>query len=142
METCGYAPWEVMERVLPHLDLVLYDLKLADSPTHKRLAGTPNELILGNARRIAATTVDLVVRVPVIPGHNDSEENMRAIAGFAAGIGVRCTNLLPYHNFGAAKYGRLGLAYELGDLKKPDREQLKVLKSIFESYGITAKIGG
>jgi pyruvate formate lyase activating enzyme len=142
METCGYAPWEVMERVLPHLDLVLYDLKHADSPRHKSLAGTPNELILENARRIAATSVDVVVRVPVIPGHNDSDENMRAIAAFAAEIGVRCANLLPYHNFGVAKYGRLDLAYKLGDLKGPDSEQLKVLKSIFESYGITAKIGG
>lgn len=142
METCGYVPWEVMERMLPHLDLVLYDLKHADSVMHERLVGAPNELILENARRIAATSVDLVVRVPVIPGHNDSEENMRAIAAFAAGIGVRCANLLPYHNFGAAKYNRLDLEYKLSGLDKPDKEQLKLQKSIFESYGIITRIGG
>lgn len=142
METCGHAPWDVMERLLSHLDLVLYDLKHMDSEVHRALVGVPNDLILDNARRTAATGVEMAIRVPVVPGHNDSDANLEATACFVREIGVGRVHLLPYHDFGAAKYRRLGLKYKLAGLPRPHDKEMECFRPLFESYGLTVKIGG
>lgn len=142
METCGYVPTEVLETVLPYLDLVLYDIKHMDSLAHQRMVGVPNDLVLENARQIVRSGVEMVIRVPIVPDYNDSEANIRSTAEFAASIGIGKANLLPYHGLGVMKYGRLDLEYTLQHLIRPEMEYMHVLKSIFESCGIVTKIGG
>ena len=143
IETCGHAPWKVWQALLPHLDLILYDLKEVDSARHRRHTGVSNELILNNLRRLARTGKPIVVRRPVIPGYNDDEESIHALAHFVQELNtVRGVNLLPYHRFGQGKYKRLGWEYPMGDEPSLKEERITGLRDILVAYGLQVKIGG
>jgi pyruvate formate lyase activating enzyme len=142
LETCGEAQWSVLKRLLRFTDLVLYDIKVIDERLHKKLVGTSNAQILSNATKVGQLR-PMIFRVPVIPGMNDSEANMRAIATFASTVkGVKEIHLLPYHRLGESKYPRLNLKYQIEGLKSPSDASMRSLKEIVSDYGLSAKIGG
>ena len=91
VETTGCLPYHMIERMLPLLDTVLMDIKHVNSLKHEEFTGLRNELILSNARRIAESGVRLVIRVPTVPGFNDTEEEIASIARFAASLSSRLT---------------------------------------------------
>jgi pyruvate formate lyase activating enzyme len=145
IDTCGFAPWETIKRVLEYVDLVLYDLKHMDPVEHEKATGVSNSLILDNARRIChESRASLMIRIPVIPGFNDSNENIAATAAFIlkelnSSIPV---HLLPYHKLGESKYEQMeGFHTPLG-IEAPSEEHLQKLKKIMESQGLTVTIGG
>jgi pyruvate formate lyase activating enzyme len=140
LDTCGYADADSWEKVLPYTNLVLYDLKIMDSKAHDEWTGKPNEKILGGIKLAAESKVPVIVRIPVIPGANDSEENMKAAARFCTGIGIHEVNLLPYHRFGESKYAGLDRRYRLVDLRRPEDPELQKLAGIFETAGLICKI--
>ncbi len=143
LETCGYAPYEALAEAVQHIDLVLYDLKHMDSSVHQRLTRVPNELILANARKVVAAGAKVVFRVPLIPGVNDSEENIEATCEFAMSTGgVSEIDLLPYHRFGKSKYKMLSRPYELDDMKPPLPEDVERLQAIIEGFGLVCHTGG
>ena len=113
IETSGYAEWSILEKVLEYTDLVLYDVKHMDPAKHREGTGKTNELILENARKAAAKR-RLWVRVPLIPGYNDSEENLKATARFAKEIGAAKVSLLPYHVWGVVQVREAGPAVHHG----------------------------
>ncbi|MDI7258902.1 MAG: glycyl-radical enzyme activating protein [Thermodesulfobacteriota bacterium] len=141
LDTCGYASWQAMQRVVEHVDIVLYDIKHTEPLVHKLLTGVSNELILENARLLAANGISLVIRVPVIPGCNDSEENIKSIAQFTREIGISRLDLLPYHRLGMQKYRKLGRDYELNREPLP-RERLLALQEIAEGSGLKVSVVG
>ncbi len=143
VETTGFAPYEKIEKLLPYIDTVLMDIKHTDSIKHKEFTTQSNELILENAAKIAKKAKKLIIRVPVIPGFNDTEAEISAISEFASGLdGVNEINLLPYHSFGRDKYEGLGRDYLMGDVPSPTDEHMQKLKSVAEKYGLNCKIGG
>jgi len=143
LDTSGHAEWSVFENVLANADLVLYDLKHMDSFIHEEITGVPNRLILANLESVAASGKTLVVRVPVIPGYNDSPGNFKAMAGFLGGLkGVESVELLPYHNLGAPKYMALGREYSLEGLRIPEPGELSELGRILEAEGLRVVIEG
>ncbi len=141
VDTTGFVKWEVIEKVLPFTDLFLYDLKNMDSELHKALTGVPNELILENARKIAAAGGKLQIRLPLIPLFNDSDENLRATGRFVKELGDAATmiQLLPYHNLGTVKYQRIMDNPRVFEAKPPSDQKVQHAKEILESYGI--KVG-
>lgn len=143
IETCGCVPWERMERLLENLDLVYIDIKHMDAEEHKKLTGVSNKGILENAKRTAERR-PVIIRVPAVPGLNDSDENVLATARFVAELGdnARRIELLPYHRLGVEMYRRLGREYSLGNVEPPDEEHLQYLREIAESSGIDVQIGG
>ena len=143
IETCGYVKWDNMEKLLKYVDLVYIDIKHMDPIIHKELTGVSNELILENAKKISAIK-PMIVRIPVIPGRNDSDDNISATARFAFDLGenLKRIDLLPYHKFGTQTYGRLGMEYKLTDVEPPGDDHMIKLKEIVESYGVKAQIGG
>ncbi|MBF0197717.1 MAG: glycyl-radical enzyme activating protein [Planctomycetes bacterium] len=141
IETCGYANWQNAEAVLSQVDQILYDIKAMDSTTHKRLTGVPNELILANARKAAQLDKEFIIRIPVIGGHNNSQENIQNTAEFAADIGVKEVHLLPYHRLGESKYENNDMEYNF-HAYTPEDDELKDLKSSVEAYGLQVKVGG
>jgi len=143
IETCGYVRWENLEKMLEYLDLVYFDIKHADPLKHKELTGVSNELILENARKASAIR-PMIVRIPVVPGCNDTDDNILDTATFAANLGGEFlrVELLPYHKFGTQTYSRLGREYELADVEPPGDDHMEKLKEIVESCGVRAQIGG
>ena len=142
METCGFQRWERAWPALQLVDEVLLDIKAMDSALHKTLTGVPNELILDNARRLAQCHGNVTIRVPVVPGCNDSEENIRQIAAFTAEIGLKNLHLLPYHRMGQKKYEYLGMTYALDELNPPTPERMQMLRDVVAGYGLEVQIGG
>ena len=140
LDTCGYVRWEVLERILEYTDLVLFDIKHMDPIRHIELTRVDNKLILQNAERIVQRGKPLRMRMPLIPGCNDSGENIRATAEFIHGLGIEEVDVLPYHQLGASKYERLGRVYELGDTKSYPEEQVEEIKRILGSYGLEVSI--
>lgn len=142
IETTGFTTPEIVADVIPHVDHVLMDLKSIDPEAHRANTGVDNRIILENALRIASMT-HTVVRVPVVPGVNDSAGAMEAIGTFATYMpGVDTVHLLPYHSYGENKYALLGRDYPMNgtpDLKPIDIEHH--VRAI-EAKGLTCVVGG
>jgi pyruvate formate lyase activating enzyme len=143
IETCGYVKWDNMENLLKYVDLVYIDIKHMDPEVHKNLTGFSNELILENVKKISKIK-PIIIRIPVIPDYNDSEENITATARFAFDLGdnLKRLELLPYHKFGTQTYVRIGMEYKLTDVEPPSEDHMLRLKEIVESCGVKAQIGG
>lgn len=143
IETAASLPYGEIEKLLPYLDLILMDIKHMDPVKHKEYTGMSNERILENARTLAASGVELIIRTPVIPGVNDNDADIRAISRFAASLGsVREHHLLPYHRLGSDKYDGLGRRYTLSEIEPPSREKMQHLLSVAEESGLKCQIGG
>ena len=138
IETSGYGPWEDLETILEHVDLVYYDIKHMDPIKHRELVGVSNELILDNAREVLSgnRSYDVIIRVPVVPTCNDSDQNLSDIATFARAIGCEKIELLPYHRLGAPKYEQYGKEAALRDIEPPAEEQMEGLRSLVKSFGL------
>jgi pyruvate formate lyase activating enzyme len=142
LDTSGYAPWAVLEEAVKLLDLVLFDIKHLDDHCHETLTGVSNSLILSNLRRLTESATRVWLRMPVIPGCNDDEKNIRGTARLCRDLGIGEIYLLPYHATGTYKYGRLGIDNGLPEIKEPSDDQMNDLATVFCSLGIRAIIGG
>lgn len=144
VETTAFAKREVVERLIPHIDYVLMDIKHMNSDKHKAFTTQPNEIILENARYIAEHANSLTIRVPVIPSFNDTPDEIYDIAKFASSLpNVNDLHLLPYHRLGQDKYDGLGRVYSLSEIVPPTPEKMKYLKEAAERSGIRhVQIGG
>lgn len=133
IETSGYGDWKILKDICFRVNQIFFDIKAMDCHKHKLYTGVSNELILENFAKMCRTFphLPIMVRTPVIPGFNDSKEDIRAILNFlnkqARPIGYE---LLPYHGFGQAKYQHLGKRYLCTDLKPPGEKQMSSLKKI------------
>lgn len=141
VETCGYVTDRArLDRLLGYIDLVLYDIKCMDQEKHRRFTGVSNEVIVENARYLASLGKSMTARVPVIPGFNDTREDMEAIGRFVISlISVREVNLLPYHELGKSKYRMLGMAYRMGESSLPP-ERVSELQAVLEGFGLTCRV--
>jgi pyruvate formate lyase activating enzyme len=144
LDTCGYARWETMRRILEYVDLVLYDLKHLDPVEHEKYTGVSNDLILDNARRIHhELSIPMLARVPLIPGYNDTAENMAATAQFiVTELDSIKVHLLPYHRLGETKYARMEKPKKSISVQPPGDERMEEIKEVFESFGLTVNLGG
>ena len=116
IETSGYCSSQALSKVLDKIDLFMFDLKMMDAERHLELSGKRNDLILENARLLADAGCTVQPRMPLIPGVNDSEDNLSMLASFLHSIGWSSIELMPYHQFCKVKYGTLGRPYRMGDV--------------------------
>lgn len=132
LDTSGAVPWERYERVLPHVDLVLYDLKLWDPARHRAGTGLDNARILDNARRMAGWGIPMWIRTPIIPGYTADVENIAGLADFIARElpNVQRWDLLAYTNLGQPKYHRLDRPYALEGVPLLSREEMEALHAV------------
>lgn len=142
METTGYARTEVMLKLASVTDLLLFDLKLVSSGDHQKYAGVPNELIIGNLKTLAEEGHDIQVRVPCIPGINDSEDQIRETALLVSSVGLKRISLLPYNSAAGAKYEWIGTPFELSERASQDEDYMQVLAEICQTAGLEVEIGG
>jgi pyruvate formate lyase activating enzyme len=142
LDTCGCAPWEALDSVRQYVDLFLYDLKLMDDERHRAFTGVSNRPILENLRRLSREGHRIVLRVPVIPGINDDEENLRAMRTFAADLPhLERVDLLPYHRIGRDKYQRLGKPCPMPETEPPSEARMAEIAQILGSFGVEIRQG-
>ena len=143
LDTCGLAPWQSLDAIREHVDLFLYDLKLMDNARHRQFTGVSNETILRNLEALSRAGHTIILRVPIVPGVNDDKESLRQIAEFAATLPhLAGVDLLPFHAIAAAKYDRLGRAYELRDTRPPSPSEVDQFAALMRGFGFPVKIGG
>jgi pyruvate formate lyase activating enzyme len=142
LETSGYTRREVLSQMVKVTDLILYDIKLLDSTLHRYYTGVPNEAILENLRHIASMDQAIQVRVPCIPGINDSKEHVQSIAKFMNEIGLQRIALLPYNVSAGAKYQWLGRPFPLSNTSTQSDNYLTALSDICVKEGLQVQIGG
>jgi pyruvate formate lyase activating enzyme len=129
LDTCGAVSWERYERLLPWVSLILLDLKMMDGAGHLTATGVDNDIILTNARQMAARSIPMWIRTPVIPGYTAGAANIQAIGAFIRDElhNVERWDLLAYTNLGRPKYHRLDLPYALADAPLLTRAEMESL---------------
>lgn len=143
VDTSGYVPTETLLEAAEYTDLFLFDLKLMNRERHRRYTGVSNELILHNLQTLATGGRQIRVRLPLIPGVNDDEQNIRATGSFVAGCkSIQGIDILPYHPSATAKYRKLGLEYKGGNFTVPSRELINTAQTILQQYISDVRIGG
>ncbi len=138
METCGYTDWSIFEKLLPNLDLLLYDVKHCDPAIHRLQTGKSNARILKNLENLLKGDIPVIIRIPVIPGFNEDIGTMEDIVSFLSqhdgGI-IERVDLLPYHKLGIGKYAALDCSYQLEGSETPGDEVMADFKQIFIKKG-------
>jgi pyruvate formate lyase activating enzyme len=143
LDTCGYAPWESIDRIRGMVDLFLYDIKIVDDARHRELTGVSNEPIIENLRALSRHGHEIRLRIPVIPGIHDDEKSLKEIGALASSlptlIGI---DIIPYNRLGAEKYARLGRQFRVPDAPALSAERIAELSGILSSFGLHVNIGG
>jgi pyruvate formate lyase activating enzyme len=143
VDTSGYACHETLMSVAEHTDLFLYDLKMMDSDKHEKYTGLSNRLIIENLLHRAREKVDLIIRLPLIPGVNDDVESLDRIGLFKDRLaGVEKVHILPYRDFQRSKYTRFEMHYGHANIALPARDMLFHAKKRLENFNLEVTIGG
>ena len=143
VDTSGAVSWKALDAVRGLTDLFLYDLKHMDREAHHATTGAGNRRILENLEKLSALGHDIVLRFAIIPGFNDSEENIRQTGEFASGLPRRHpVSVLPYHAAAADKYKRLNQSYTLGDITPPGDDRIAEIAGMLEGFGLEVRTGG
>ena len=138
IETSGYSDAETFERVLHEMDYFIMDIKLMDDTRHRRYTGVSNKSILQNAEILMKRGRPHRLRIPLIPGVNDTVENLDAFAGFVSSVNpLTPIELLPYHKTAGAKYEMVGMEYK--PIFQTDTK-VSTHPEIFEKYGLEATV--
>ena len=141
VETCGYSSWAHFERILPYTDLFLYDIKHIDPEKHRRQTGVDNALILDNFKKLCQNGAEIIVRIPIVPGFNNSADEIQRIVSYVnAQDHIREIHLLPYHRLGLPKYKALEQEYVLEELEPISLQLIRDLKKFIAQDRIGIKI--
>lgn len=143
IETTGSVAPEWLEKVIPLVDLFLYDIKQLDDEKHREMTGVSNALILANLRRVVDSGAAVWIRIPVVPGFNDSVEALAPILDRARELGVGRVHLLPYHAYGSNKYRLLDRPYNMPDTKGTDlKHRVESLLASLDCRELRVHVGG
>lgn len=145
IDTSGYTDYENLKRILPYVDVFLYDIKVMDPKDHKKFIGVDNSLILENLKKLSDEGAGLYIRLPIIQQVNATDEHIESVIHFLKenNIHARQVNLLPYHDIGKGKYASLDMEYHEDEMSVPVSELMEHFKSMFEEQGYDkVNIGG
>ena len=145
IETAGYASYEIFKKVTENIDLLLFDIKHMDPERHKEGTGVSNDVILSNLKKIRQDRKDLkcVIRIPLIPGFNDDEENVSKTAEFVNLLRIEQIDLLPFNEMPGVKYKEIGKGeWECSKMKRQSDEKLNKLAELVKEKGLKMTIGG
>ncbi|MFB3852218.1 MAG: glycyl-radical enzyme activating protein [Vicinamibacterales bacterium] len=142
VDTCGYAPRTSLLRVVDCTDLFLFDIKAIDEDVHELVTGRSNSQILANLRLLAGLGAAVRVRFPLVPGVNDADGSVEALARTVLDTGLGRVDVLPYHRAGLAKYDRFGHDCRGRDLRPPSDADIERVTSILVRAGLEVRVGG
>ncbi len=143
VDTAGFTMNGTLDRLASKTDLILFDLKLMDDARHREFTGVSNVLILNNLERLAAAGPEIWVRIPLVRGVNDGDDNIRRTIAFLASLRtIRRIGLLPYHSGGLDKAGRIGKGSHFRKFEPPSEERLAAIEAAFREAGFEVRRGG
>jgi pyruvate formate lyase activating enzyme len=144
MDTNGFCDWEVLERLIENVDIVLFDLKHIDPLMHQQGTGVTNDIILKNLGLLLETGTKTWIRIPVIPGFNDSMDFHKKAADYLAGFKKKISriDLIPFHNYCQDKYDWLGIDWILKDREAVEPSFLEIPADIYREKGFLTTVGG
>lgn len=143
VDTSGYAELEIIEQIALETDLFLYDLKFMDPDKHRRYTGVSNSLILKNLKYLTRSGAQITIRFPLIPGVNDSDEELDLVGLFLRILPeINTVHILPYHSYQEKKYFHLGSEYKAKDIPLPSPDDLSRVMKRLKSFGLKVDIGG
>lgn len=138
LDTSGHASIEDFRLVAGKCALVLFDLKLIDREQHVRWTGIDNEPILANLQALSGMGVPYIVRVPLVPGVTDTEDNLSGIARYVAGLSsLLRVELLPYNRAAGGKYAACGMQFKPGF---DESREVQTSTACFEAVGVEARV--
>ncbi|ACD22673.1 MULTISPECIES: choline TMA-lyase-activating enzyme [Clostridium] len=144
IETCGYAKLESVLKVAEFTDLFLFDIKHIDSDRHFQLTGVRNEQILENLKELIRRKYNVKIRMPLLKGVNDSNEDIENVMKFLIQFkdykNFKGIDLLPYHKMGVNKYNQLGIEYPIEGDPSLNNEDLDKIESWIKKYDLTVKV--
>lgn len=140
VDTAGNVPWENFLEIMPYTDMFLFDFKAFDTQKHKQATGVDNIRIIENLKRLADGKCDIIIRIPVIPGINDTFENMKGTAEILSKLeSISLVELLYLHHLGESKYESLGKPYTMQDVKEVGKIDMEKLCQVLTDMGLVAK---
>ncbi len=141
LDTCCFVPRPALEAALPVTDRFLVDFKHSDSVRHRELTGQGNELILENLRFLSERGAEIEIRIPFVPGCNDSEENMERTGEILGSLNIDSVKLLPYHALARSKYAALGKKDTMPSAPSPSPQQIDHAVQILRKHHVNASSG-
>jgi pyruvate formate lyase activating enzyme len=143
VDTSGFAPIDTFSRIAKYTDLFLFDLKHMDNDRHLQYTGVANNLILHNLQALSKSGKQIRVRIPLIPGVNDDEKNIRATGSFVASCkGIQGIDILSYHSSARTKYAKLDLVYKGQHFTSPTQQEIAKTFELLKHYISDVRIGG
>ena len=143
LDTCGYTVSEEGRRLLEEADLLLFDIKGVDPEIHKNNTGVSNKIILANLKHLDEIGKDIIIRLPIIPGYTDQQENIRATVQLLSEMKcITRVDLMEYHQYGVVKYAQLGMDYRLDNSLALRSGLLEEIKEMLEDHGLKVQLGG
>ena len=136
IETTGYIPKETFHELAPLFDLLLFDVKHYDTNRHFEGTGVHNEQIINNLKWAFHQGLEILPRIPVIPGFNDSIQDAAGLASLLTEIGLKKVQLLPFHQFGERKYEMMHKEYAYKNVKALQKEDLIEYQNEFIKKGL------
>lgn len=142
LDTAGAVKWDILSNIINHMDVVLYDIKVYETKNHIIFTGIDNGIILENAQRIAKFKKDMIVRLIIVPGFNDSWEDLISRVNFVKTLGssVKRIDFLRYHKLGVGKYKRLGMKYPIPQIDKFNTKLIEKVMKIAADTGIKVSL--
>ncbi|SDK01354.1 glycyl-radical enzyme activating protein [Natronincola ferrireducens] len=142
VDTSGFTSWNILEKISKLTDLFLYDLKHMKEEEHQRFTGVSNMTILNNLNKLALIHPNIHIRIPIIPGINNDEENIGATGKFISSLGLNRVSILPYHHVGMDKYNRIEEIYKIPEILEPSDEEMQGIAKVLKTFKLNVMIGG
>jgi len=132
-----------MEKVSGLADLILFDLKTMNEEKHLKYTAVSRSKILENLERIHSGQANVIVRIPLVAGFNDTDEEIGLMLDFLRGLpGLKSLDILPYHHFGTHKYRRFNRENRQNGFKTPTKQRVEEIRNLFSTAGFRVRIGG
>ena len=138
IESCLFATQETVAMITDKCDFIQFDIKAIDDELHKRLTGVSNKVILENASEILKSSKPVLVRFPLVPSLNDSEDSIRAVGAFTEKYrpGAK-VEVLKYHRLGMVHYEELGRSYAIPEVSPPTDEEYNRAVNLLSEYNVS-----
>ena len=139
LDTSGYAPWKILKDMLPHLDMILLDIKHMDNKAHQKGTGVANAPILQNAIELGKLKFPVTIRLPLIPKFNDTPNNLQRMGVFLKENSLSSVEIMVYHKFGLSKYDALQMEYQMPASSSP---AISTALKTLEEFGLKVSVHG